>query len=86
MNSALGFTSNAGWQLFDFTANLDTSKTLMGISTFGYTGGGTATEDRAFIDNVLIDAPVSTAVPKPSSLLLLTVGAAASALLRRKRS
>jgi hypothetical protein len=76
--------SGSDWEFFDLTSELDITKQLTGFAIFGYAGD---VESRSFLDNVLIDAPDDgTTVPEPSSILLLSLGAATFALVRRQRA
>jgi hypothetical protein len=68
-------TSGSGWNFFDVTSNLDTTKTLTGFSVFGNSDGVT------FVD----DLNILTSLPEPSCLALLGLGLGGLAAWRRWR-
>lgn len=49
------FTTDANWEVFDLTADLESGKMLMGISLFGFNGG--VTDQHTFLDNVAVLSP-----------------------------
>jgi hypothetical protein len=81
-NGFLVSTNSTEWQQFDILAQLNTSKTLIGFSLYGYSGGGA---DRTFIDNVFIGT-LAGAVPEPASWAMLIAGfGLTGAAMRRRR-
>jgi hypothetical protein len=79
IGSFLGSTgSGATWTKFDFTSQLDSSKSLSGVRGYGYSSGGT--NDVTFYDDFMVN---TNAVPEPASFAVLGLGAVA--LMRRRR-
>jgi hypothetical protein len=73
------FTSGTGWEFFDVTSYLNSSKTLTGFSIYGYGGGVTR------VDALTIST--GGAVPEPATWALMLLGFAAIGMtLRRQRA
>jgi hypothetical protein len=68
--------TNANWNVYDVTSNLDRSKSLVGVGVYGVSGG---TTERTYLDDVLVDV-----VPEPATILAMGAGLAALASRRRK--
>ena len=76
------FLSTSDWEFFDITALVNPAKTLVGISIFGYAGGG-PNEDRTFLDDVTVEA--RSTIPEPASATLV-IGALLGLALKRASS
>ncbi len=78
-------TSSHGWQFFDVTSHLDTSKTLVGLGVFGCDCGN-KNNSTTYVDDFLIAGPAGGGVPEPATWALMLTGLfGAGALLRRQR-
>ena len=75
-------TSSLGWEFFDVTGNLDTSKTLVGFGVYGCSCGAGVSD--TLLDDVKISA--GAGVPEPATWALMLMGTfGAGAMLRRQR-
>jgi hypothetical protein len=78
-------STTTGWQFFDATSYVNTSKTLKGIGLWGYSSVGGASDMTRF-DDVTLDV-AGAAVPEPMTWSLTITGfALAGAALRRRRA
>lgn len=68
-------TTTREWEHFDVTSNLAGGKTLVGMSIWGFLGGGSQV---TFVDDATVNV-----VPEPVSIMAL--GAGLAAFLRRRR-
>ena len=76
-------TSSHGWTFFDVTADLDTSKTLVGFGVFGCDCGN-KNNSTTLVDDFLIQT--AGGVPEPATWALMLMGTfGAGAMLRRQR-